>query len=185
MANAYLGTYSGKAIDVLNPHPDDIDIVDIARGLSNLCRFGGQVKRFYSVAEHSILVSKKVPTKMALQALMHDAPEAYLVDLPTPIKRNLPLYYEIEAKLHLVIAAKFGFDPAMPQEIKTADARMCATETHALQNHTAAVGKVWGDFFVQFPPYPDVTISPLEQYHTSPRIIRRRFREEFEWLTSR
>lgn len=183
MSNAYLGTYSGKCVDVLDPKPEDIDIVDIARGLSNLCRFGGQLKRFYSVAEHSIWVSKMVPPDLALQALMHDAPEAYLVDLPTPIKRNLPLYYEIEHKLHVVIAERFGYDPAMPEAIKTADARMCATETHALQNHTDAVRKVWGDFFDKYPPYTEVQISPLEQYSSSPRNMRGLFMERFQCLT--
>jgi len=78
---SFIQTYSGKRIDFENPDPDQIDIVDIAHGLSNLCRFSGQSKYFYSVAQHSFYVSL-VCKENKLQALLHDATEAYMADVP-------------------------------------------------------------------------------------------------------
>ena len=79
-------TFTGKIIDPINPDPEDIDIRDIAHSLSQQCRFTGHTSEFYSVAEHSVLVSEAVPARDAALGLMHDATEAYLADLAKPIK---------------------------------------------------------------------------------------------------
>jgi uncharacterized protein len=87
-------TYTGLAFWPLDPRPDEIRLVDIAHALSKLCRYGGQCLSFYSVAEHSLLVASKAPDHLKLVALMHDASEAYLLDIPRPIKRHLAGYAE-------------------------------------------------------------------------------------------
>ena len=117
-------TNSGQWVDVFDPDPDTINIEDIAHALSHLCRFGGHVPKFYSVAEHSVLCTALAPDHLKLDALLHDASEAYLVDLPRPIKRNIPDYKKIEAKLMVVIAQKFGFLYPMPQLVQKADEYM-------------------------------------------------------------
>jgi hypothetical protein len=80
---------SGKAFYVTDPKPEDIDILDIAHSLSMQCRYNGHTKGFYSVAEHSVLVANLVPPRLRLQALLHDASEAYVGDVIRPIKRLL------------------------------------------------------------------------------------------------
>jgi uncharacterized protein len=96
----WIQTYTGKQFWPLSPLPEDIVIEDIAHALSMQCRFGGHVRTFYSVAQHSVHVSLLVEPQYALWGLLHDAAEAYLVDLPRPIKKFSEmglLYQEIEA----------------------------------------------------------------------------------------
>lgn len=121
-------TFTGRYVDPFDPKPDDIVIEDIAHALSNLCRFGGHTKRFYSVAEHSVLCAMLVPGEHKLAALLHDASEAYLVDIPTPIKNRLPGYVKAEDRLMKVIADKFGFQYPFSAEVKEADRGALALE---------------------------------------------------------
>lgn len=114
-------TFTGKDIDVFNPDPDLICIEDIAHALSNKCRFGGHTNKFYSVAMHSLYVNGRVPPAHKLEALLHDASEAYLEDIPSPIKRRLIEYKQIEDRLMQVIAHKFGFDYPLSECVKNAD----------------------------------------------------------------
>lgn len=86
---------------------DAIDITDIAHALSNICRFGGHCPDFYSVAQHSVLVSHLVPKEHALAALLHDATEAYLSDVVRPAKRMLPQYKSLEDEIHEMIQMRF------------------------------------------------------------------------------
>jgi len=95
----WIETYTGKKLYFLEPKPEQIDIEDIATALSNECRFGGHTKSFYSVAEHSILVATICPAPLALVGLLHDASEAYLRDIASPIKQYLANYKELEEKL--------------------------------------------------------------------------------------
>lgn len=103
--------FSGQLVDPLNLQPSDIRGDDIAWALSNICRYGGHSHRHFSVAEHSLEVSYKVAPAKKLTALLHDGSEAYLGDIPTPIKRRLPAFQEAEARAHLAIATAFGLDP--------------------------------------------------------------------------
>lgn len=132
MNGAWIQTYTGRKINVFAPNPRDIKILDIAHALSNICRFTGHCRQFYSVAEHSFYVSEMVDSKYALQGLLHDAAEAYLCDVPRPIKPNLLNYKEIEDRLTSIIFARFGLDPKIPQPVKIQDARLCLTEGHYL-----------------------------------------------------
>jgi len=114
-------TFSGRMMDVFNPEPDMICIEDIAHALSNLCRFGGHTSEFYSVAQHSVMCASLVPEKYRLDALLHDATEAYMLDIPSPIKRQLPGYSEAEDKLMQIIADKFGVQFPFDKSVKIAD----------------------------------------------------------------
>ncbi|HEY9559765.1 MAG TPA: hypothetical protein VIR29_03130 [Anseongella sp.] len=114
-------TYTGKLIDFRNVHPEDIDIRDIAHGLAHITRFGGQAQNHITVAEHSLTVASLVPDEHKFTALMHDAAEAYLGDIPKPLKNLLPDYSRIEKYLMNIIAAKFGFEYPVHPIIKEAD----------------------------------------------------------------
>lgn len=115
----------------LDPRVEDIDPLDIAHALGMLCRYGGHVDHFYSVAEHCVLMSYVVPPEDALAALLHDATEAYVVDVPRPVKRLMPEYEVIERRVWLVIAERFGIDPVLPPSVKAADNNILYDETAA------------------------------------------------------
>ena len=126
----YFRTHSGKHLHTLSPAPGEIDIDDIARALSHICRFLGHTEVFYCVAQHSVLVSQLVPRADALWGLLHDAAEAYLCDLPRPVKRDsrMEMYRVAEDSLLACIALKFGMAPEMPDSVKHADRVLLATE---------------------------------------------------------
>lgn len=131
----WIQTFTGKQFWPLDPKPEDIDIVDIAHALSNQCRFAGHCKKFYSVAEHCVRVSWELPRKAKLWGLLHDASEAYLVDLPRPIKRGTRLgveYKEMEEVLMDVICIKFGITSIEPPEVRKADNILLMTEARDL-----------------------------------------------------
>ena len=114
-------TATGRVFWPLDPRPEEVCIEDIAHALSNLCRYGGHATKFYSVAQHCVLLSRKATPDLALEALMHDAAEAYVVDIPRPLKRFLPGYAEIEQRVHAAIAARFNLAPEIPIEVKAWD----------------------------------------------------------------
>lgn len=130
-----IATASGRYFNFLNPDHADISITDIAVGLSNTCRFGGQCKRFYSVAEHCVLMSYIVPEGFERIALMHDAAEAFTGDVPKPLKQLLPDFAVIEKRVESAVAAAFILPSEMPQEIKVADRKMlCAEQVQVMGN---------------------------------------------------
>ena len=102
-------TFTGKLVDPFNPDPSTIDIIDIAHGLSNICRYGGQCSRFYSVAEHCCYVSAALPEQYMLAGLLHDASEAYIGDMVAPLKehRQLKAFGHIDNELSLIIETVF------------------------------------------------------------------------------
>lgn len=130
----WMTTYTGRKFYPEAPELTEPDIEDIAHALSMQCRFGGHTKEFYSVAQHSVLVSEFVEQhqpQFALWGLMHDASEAYLVDLPRPIKYNTLLgaeYKELEAKVTLTICHTFGLEEEEPPIVKEADRVLLFTE---------------------------------------------------------
>jgi hypothetical protein len=125
---AIIQVHSGKFIDLLNPDPYNFSINDIAHALSQLCRFGGHTKEFYSVANHSILVSINVPAEDALTGLMHDAAEAYCQDLVGPLKAHVSAYSDIEAGIWEALAWRYKLPVELPQSVKDADLILLATE---------------------------------------------------------
>ncbi len=125
-------TYSGRHLDFRNPDPAGIAIGDIAVALSRACRFSGQCRKTYSVAQHSVLVSLNVPAEHALEALLHDATEAWLGDVSTPLKALLPEYVRIEKNLDRVVRRKFGLPEKMSGPVHRADRVLLATEKRDL-----------------------------------------------------
>lgn len=121
----YIPTVSGGRVYLDRPDPADIDIRDIAHGLSNVCRFGGQCAQFYSVAQHSVLVSDLCGAdgnaRHALAGLLHDASEAYTSDVPTPVKDFCLGLRDLEDRLMRAIALKFDFTYPLARMVKTAD----------------------------------------------------------------
>jgi uncharacterized protein len=105
-------TKTGGRVDLTDPLSLDnhFTVEDIAAGLSKQCRFNGQIDRFYSVAEHSVLVSRMVPDSLALAALMHDAAEAYLGDVVTPLKSLIEGYETLEHGMMVAISCALDFD---------------------------------------------------------------------------
>ncbi len=126
----YFRTYSGRCIDCFAPDPREIDIDDIAHALAQQCRFLGHTDGFYSVAQHSVLVSELVPERDALWGLLHDAAEAYVCDLPAPTKRCrcMRAYRRIENRLLRAVARRFGLPTVLPDSVRQADRLVLATE---------------------------------------------------------
>lgn len=119
---------SGSYFDFEVPEESEVTIMDIAHGLSHICRFTGQCHTFYSVAEHSILCSQRVPPEHAFAALMHDAAEAVMGDVSRPLKSLLPDYKKIERRVERAILGKFGLSAEMHPAVKAADMEMLAFE---------------------------------------------------------
>lgn len=128
---------NGRYFHFLNPDPDSFDIETIASALSRLCRFTGHSKHFYSVAQHSVLVSRLLEDHghpdLALDGLLHDASEAFVGDLSRPLKVVLDqlapgVWRKLEERIHQVIAKKFGTTYPHPQDIKRFDMVALATE---------------------------------------------------------
>ena len=125
-------TFTGRAYWPIDPRADDVDIEDIAHALGMMCRYGGHCSSFYSVAEHSVLVSEVVPREHALAGLMHDAAEAYCVDVPRPLKRHLPGYREIEDLNWRAVCQRFGLAPVLPACVHDADNAVLLAEQKVL-----------------------------------------------------
>jgi uncharacterized protein len=134
----YLQTVSGRWVNPFDPDPDQLDAGDIARALANQCRFGGHSRVFYSVAQHSVIVSELVEQRGGdaedvFAALMHDASEAYLGDMPHPIKHRSSLgaaFKAAEDHLEAALRERFRIKADVP-EIKRADRALLATERRA------------------------------------------------------
>lgn len=133
-------TFSGRRVNPFAPDPSQIVFEDIAHALANQCRFGGHCRSFYSVAQHSCLLADLLAAEGGdhteqLWALLHDATEAYLVDLPHPLKHRSELgerFRELEARLGAVIMERFGLPPDPPARLKPIDRALLAAEKEAL-----------------------------------------------------
>lgn len=134
-----LRTLSGPWLDLDNPDLDQLCIFDIAHGLSNTCRFAGQCRSFYSVAEHCChlhdqLHSWGFPAKDCMAALLHDAAEAYLHDVSSPLKRKLPEYKALERRVQDLINTRYGV--VMPGVLKKYDVELFKREFSSLYTVT-------------------------------------------------
>lgn len=138
---AWAQTYTGKKFDYSNPLPASIDIRDIAHALSLVCRFGGHCRDFYSVAQHSVYVSQFVRADLALIGLLHDAAEAYIGDMVSPLKRQIESFNVLEGRVFSAIASKLGIPASLPDEVKAADIALLAAEARDLME---AAPEDWG-----------------------------------------
>lgn len=114
-------TLSGRRVDPFNMKSDDIYIYDIAHSLSMQCRYNGHISRFYSVAEHSVLVSQYLPEEYKLWGLLHDATEAYIGDMVSPVKQRLDSFNRLEQDIHRVVAEYFNLPSDIPEIVHNAD----------------------------------------------------------------
>lgn len=128
----FMQTFTGRQYWPMDPRPHEVYIEDIAHSLSLQCRYAGHCLRFYSVAEHSVLIARHLAgthaPEVALAGLLHDAPEAYCVDIPRPLKPYLTNYRAIEQDNWLAIAALYRLDRELPREVHDADNRIIADE---------------------------------------------------------
>lgn len=171
--DGWIQTASGRAFFPLTPEPADLDLFDIASGLSRQCRYGGQLGRleFYSVAEHSVLLSHAVPPELAAWALLHDASEAYLCDVPRPIKGALGLAYAAaEERLMRAVAQRFDLPWPMPEELKQYDTRILQNERRALWPNTPP--RPWSTD-QHGPPLPGITVAGWLPYQARSRFLAR------------
>ena len=166
----WIQVYGGNKVYPLNLQEKDIDISVIAHSLSMLCRFGGHTLKFYSVAQHCVQASWIVPAKDALWALLHDASEAYLSDLPTPIKHlDCMLEYRLaEQRAMDTICRKFGLPEKEPVNVKFADDVMLATEARDLM---APMHPEW-DEWIDVEPLRE-TIIPWTSGYAETQFLQR------------
>lgn len=188
----WIMTFTGRHFHFANPDPSEVDIMDIAVATSREGRFAGHCWSFYSVAQHSVHVSESMElfakgkvdnalyvAKVALLGLLHDASEAYIKDMPSPVKIYLPDYRKMEEKIQDSIMSKFGLldfwrSPEIQKLLHKVDKSVMATEVRDLIKHK----KVWS---MPEKPYNDLTIvsvSPdtacvqfLYRFHTLMRTI--------------
>lgn len=168
----YFRTISGIEFYPFDPRPEEITIEDIAHSLAMQCRFGGHVVRHYSIAEHSLRGSYYCRTpELALRFLMHDATEAYCVDLPRPLKRKGLfgyLYRRIEKRIERAICERFALEGLSEPIIKLIDARMLETEKRDLRRVRGVPDSV-------FPPFTDNITNPQVTPQQACDLFLRRF----------
>ncbi|MCL2285571.1 MAG: phosphohydrolase [Firmicutes bacterium] len=120
----FITTYTGESFNPLQPDLSKIKIDDVAHSLSLLCRGNGHLSHFFSVAQHSINCAKEaeargLPVRVRLACLLHDASEAYMSDIPRPIKKSLPVFVKTEDNLQSAIYEKFLGSPLTDEECHT------------------------------------------------------------------
>ncbi|MEE8113983.1 MAG: hypothetical protein V3T23_06475 [Nitrososphaerales archaeon] len=175
---SWIQTRSGLKFDALNPTEAMVDILDIAHALSNLCRYNGHVREFYSVAQHCSLGSlalreMQYVQEVQLQFLLHDASEFVLADVPRPFKKYLKNYYEIEAGIQKVILGKYGLPLELMEAVVDMDNRILRTEAEQL---------------FDFPPLDDWHLAcgepvPIEIHPLTPPEAEHQFLRIFQDLT--
>lgn len=173
-------TISGRSFDLKAPVPADIDIKDIGHALSNICRFAGHVKEFYSVAEHSVAVAAWLRKQgfapgVQMAGLLHDAHEAYTGDLPTPLKRLMGFSVDavqggIQALIHTMVFGKPNLKAEAIQAVTEADRVLLHVEAIQLQDATWASPEIAAQY--------DITLACLE-----PTLARGVFMVAFAALT--
>ncbi len=171
---AVLLTYSGRTVDLERPDFSRFEIEDIARPLAYQCRFVGNTRTFYSVAQHCVLTSELAPPAFAYDALMHDCEEAFTGDWPTPWKIRIgrAAIRTAIAPLKQALAQRFGFRLPEPEVVKIADQRALATE---LRDLCAPHRLNWRDL----PPPAATPIVPL-----APDQAMEQFLERFRTLAT-
>lgn len=171
----FIETFTGTRFRPLVPRNEDIKIQDIAHALSNQCRFSGHTREFYSVAEHSVRVSWLLErwghdTQTQLWGLLHDASEAYLQDVASPLKRQscFEPYRAAEVQLMRAVCHVFELSPKQPDAVTTADLTLLATEARDLMPY---LPEHWAT----------LTEAPLPEKITPwvPREARRKFFSRF------
>ena len=169
----WIHTFTGRQFWPLDARASNVDILDIAHALSCTGRFGGHTREFYSVAQHSVLASVMLVDKAVSKwALLHDAPEAYLGDVPRPIKYSLGFdeYRAAEDRLMEVVMEAFDLGPE-PPEVEWADATLLVTEARDLMQQ-GQVTEEWLHGARKVPPL-DGVIVPWEPRRAESEFLKR------------
>lgn len=168
---SWIQTYTGGKFDFNDLENSDIRIEDIAHALSMICRYSGHCLKFHSVAEHSVFVSKHVPPEFALEGLLHDATEAYINDMVSPLKPLFPEFKKLESKIWDQICRTFWLTPGIKSpEVKWADNLALGTEV--------AQNMIKGPEWSWVPPKCDEELKFL-----SPPAAEMLFLDRYEELT--
>ena len=178
--NPWNQTFSGLAFDLVEPDRSMVSIKDIAISLANQCRYNGHTKRYYSVAEHCIYVSRVLPVDLAFCGLMHDAAEAYVGDVTSPLKTLLCEFSDLEGRVWQAICARFGLPVELPEAVHVADVRMAITEAEYLMAPAPRPWKLRGDPF----ELREIGLDYSGQFGLPPREAHRRFLERFAELSA-
>ena len=171
----FVETYSGVRFFPFDPHPSTIQIVDIAQGLSHTCRYSGQCQFYYSVAQHSLYVANELEregydSRLQCYGLFHDAAEAYLSDLPRPIKAEFEEFSALEERILAAVWEAFDLDSPTPDEwevVMDADDRLLHYEA----------GELLADG-----SWADPVDLPYELVPLSPAAVREQFLDRAETL---
>lgn len=170
--SGFMTTYTGKRFHLFDPRAEEICIEDIAHALSQLCRFTGHCRHFYSVGQHSWHASYLVPPAFAMEALLHDAAEAYINDLSRPLKHDPRMagYIDVEQRIDTTIRHTFGLPiiaepPYMSPEIKDVDNKLVYTEAKQLVAESD-----WAD---RYPRYEDLELPVMLPTHVEAAFLMR------------
>jgi hypothetical protein len=168
---SWIQTFSCRKFNPLDPNPESIVIQDIAHALSMQCRFSGHVKEFYSVAQHSVGVSYLTAPEDALWGLLHDASEAYLVDIPSPLKKSgkFDPYLDFERNMMAAVCKRFNLSLEEPPSVKKADRNMLVIEAEQLMSPLHPDWK----YHDSAPPFKVLSLSPKD----AKKMFLRRFAE--------
>ena len=174
---SWIQTYSGRRFNPTKPNYQAIVIQDIAHALSMQCRFSGHTKSFYSVAQHSVGVSNLCPKEDQLWGLLHDASEAYLVDIPNPLKRSgkFNTYIEFESQMMDAVCERFNLSKKEPPSVKRADKQMLVAEADLLMS---PLRPDWDTLSLLDDPENIINIQPV-----SPKEAKTMFLQKFAELT--
>lgn len=156
----WIETYTGRRFYPMDPRPEDICIMDIAHALSLICRFNGHTKHHYSVAQHSVLCAELLIPEhgalTALHALMHDAAEAYVCDIPRPFKCELGGYAEMESAVQDAIYKRFDIPPMSPPQA----AKVRLVDNFLLYNEATAL--LADASWISSSDFPEVKIIKMQ-----------------------
>lgn len=177
---SWMQTFSGRKFYPLDPRADEVHLADIAHGLAMTCRYGGHAQRYYSVAEHAVIVSCYVPAEYAREALLHDSSEAYIGDMIRPLKHSPEMaeFRKAEAAIERAVFDHFGIvqTDASRAAVKEIDDRILVDEIGALM---ADPPMYWQRHAAVSPL--GATIAALTPAHAE-HVFLRRFADLFpEW----
>lgn len=168
----WMQTKTGVKFKAYDPTPDMINVEDIAHSLAQQARFNGHLEEFYSNAQHSVVCSHLVDPGWELEALMHDAAEAYISDLPSPVKCRQPEYKRLENNIWAkAIAPKFGLNTPLHPRVKRADLLALMAEKEQLVTDYGYEWTLPSDLRA-----PDIEIVPLD-WKASKQLFLNRFEE--------
>jgi uncharacterized protein len=148
-------TFSGIAFDLLKPQPEMIRIEDIVHSLALINRFNGAAMFPYSVAQHSLYVAGLLPPELKLHGLLHDAAEAYVGDMVSPLKKIMSEYKKVEAGISRVVADVFGLAYPEPEAVKKADLAVLSAEREQVLHPS------YGPWYKNFPLPAAIRIEPM------------------------